>query len=631
MEREEFLTKIAESSGRAKGSLILQYAMSLKQNEPAESLKQIEIALALSFELKDEEFESYCLIHQGYGYLHLCEFERVRSISESLIELGGKIDSERALGTSHNLLGDIALKQNHPSDAIEHYQAAGKHYQNGNMKHNQMSIYNNLGKVYHMIKNNEESYYYFSLALEIGKELNSPVCDTILMNLGSIKCEDNNYESALEIYQKAAASFKEHNLKSHEAYAIFNIGLAYGALEQKDKQKESYLEAYNLLKDLQDWNELSKTCNIIAKLYIENEEFAEALKYLKEAETIAREYNLDCHLIPILKNYSVCYEKQKDFEKAMSYMHQYVELNNTYQEKLNSEKIAEMNSKYKTEIYQLQNSELKERNKTMSSQIEQLNNSLGQLREAYKDLEDKFQSAALKINEQDDMLSAQSRMAVMGKMVSQIAHQWRQPLNVIGVLVQSFQDAWEFDEMSDEFIDQQVKVVMEQIRYMSDTINDFRDFFKPETSRKFGLRSVIDKSLKLLAYSLQQSNISIETEFSEDVKIEGNPNEIVQVLLNIINNAREAMQTNNIKNPFIRMKMKLDKDCVILNIFNPGPELADSVTSKLFEPYFTTKGKEGTGIGLYICKTIIANKYGGQLQFANKCDGVEFRIFLPIS
>ena len=77
--------------------------------------------------------------------------------------------------------------------------------------------------------------------------------------------------------------------------------------------------------------------------------------------------------------------------------------------------------------------------------------------------------------------------------------------------------------------------------------------------------------------------------------------------------------------------MKLDKDCVILNIFNLGPELADSVTSKFFEPYFTTKGKEGTVIGLYICKTIIANKYGGQLQFVNTGDGVEFGIFFLIS
>lgn len=493
-----------------------------------------------------------------------------------------------------------------------------------------MSCLNNLGKIHHHLKNYEEAYHYMALALEIGEELQTPTCDTIRMNMGSIKYEDNNYEQALELYQASARSFKAQDLKNNEAYAIFNIGLAYGALDKPEQQLECYNESYRLLKEINDWKELSRICRKIAEVYIDSEEYSDAMKYLEEGETLARSHELESSLIEILKSYAHCLERQGLFKQSLGYMHQYLELHNAYMTRINNEKIAEMNSRFKTEIYRLQNQELKEKTRTLNNQIGKLAGSLKQLREEHKLLEGKFQSAITLLNTQDNLISSQSRMAVMGEMISLIAHQWRQPLNVIGILVQSFQDAWEYDDLSEEFVSQQVTEAMEQIKYMSDMITDFRNFFKPEGISKFNLKDAIENAIHLLNYLLQKSEIELETELSNNCFFNGVRNDITQVILNLMNNARDAMLAAGISKPLIRISLEKASDEIVIRVFNKGEQIPEETVAKLFQPYFTTKEENGTGIGLYLCQMIIENKYKGKIRGGNCPEGVEFIIRLPL-
>jgi signal transduction histidine kinase len=164
---------------------------------------------------------------------------------------------------------------------------------------------------------------------------------------------------------------------------------------------------------------------------------------------------------------------------------------------------------------------------------------------------------------------------------------------------------------------------------MNETINDFRNFFKQGFIELFDLETVIRKSLKLLDYSLAKAKIPLETQFEGKCRISGNPNEIVQVLLNIVNNACEAMQEKNILDPYIKITVKPEKEMCKISILNKGSALPLEIRNKLFEPYFTTKGNDGTGIGLYICRTIIENKYHGTLSAKNRNEDMEFVIFLP--
>jgi signal transduction histidine kinase len=188
----------------------------------------------------------------------------------------------------------------------------------------------------------------------------------------------------------------------------------------------------------------------------------------------------------------------------------------------------------------------------MQQQIEKLKVVHDQLKQEVED-------SVRRINEQGDLLTSQSRMALMGEMVSLIAHQWRQPLNIISVLVQSFEEAWEFEEMTAEYLEEQIKLVMDQIFYMSETITDFRNFFKSDSIKDFDLKEVLQKAMGLLDYMLKQSEIVVLTELAEDCLISGNPNEIIQVVMNIVNNARDAMLSDQIDTPALKMSLaKLD-------------------------------------------------------------------------
>jgi len=194
--------------------------------------------------------------------------------------------------------------------------------------------------------------------------------------------------------------------------------------------------------------------------------------------------------------------------------------------------------------------------------------------------------------------------------------------------VQSFEEAWEFEEMTAEYLEEQIKLVMDQIFYMSETITDFRNFFKSDSMEDFDLKEVLKKAMGLLDYMLKQSEIVVLTELSEDCRISGNPNEIIQVVMNIVNNARDAMLENSIESPMIKLSLNKLPDGIEITIFNKGNQIPEPVKVKLFEPYFSTKGKNGTGIGLYICKMIIENKYKGTIEVANCEEGVEFIIKL---
>ncbi|MCF7912964.1 MAG: HAMP domain-containing histidine kinase [Candidatus Cloacimonetes bacterium] len=278
-----------------------------------------------------------------------------------------------------------------------------------------------------------------------------------------------------------------------------------------------------------------------------------------------------------------------------------------------------MEAKYKTEICKLQTRELNEKNKAMQNQIEKL-------KAVHDQLKNEVEDSVQRINEQGDLLTSQSRMALMGEMVSIIAHQWRQPLNVISVLVQSFEDAWEFEEMTAEYLEKQIKLVMDQIFYMSETITDFRNFFKSDSITDVDLKEVLEKALGLLDYMLKQSAITITTDLAEACLASGNPNEIIQMVMNIVNNARDAMLEDKIEAPVIKISLSKTPENIAMSIFNKGNQIPEHFRAKLFEPYFSTKGKKGTGIGLYICKMIIENKYHGTIKAVNQDDGVQFII-----
>jgi PAS domain S-box-containing protein len=232
------------------------------------------------------------------------------------------------------------------------------------------------------------------------------------------------------------------------------------------------------------------------------------------------------------------------------------------------------------------------------------------------------------LREKEQMLIQQSRQAAMGEMIGNIAHQWRQPLNALGLTVQQLLLFYDLGEFNREFLDKSILQSMELIQHMSKTIDDFRNYFRPDKEKvEFKVREVIANTLSLIEDSFNNQNIGIEVVAKDDAVIYGYQNEFAQALLNILNNARDALIEREIDNPMVTITIYCKGDRAVVTIADNARGIPKEIMEKIFDPYFTTKGPQaGTGVGLFMSKTIIEKNMGGSLAVRNIANGAEFRI-----
>jgi len=239
-----------------------------------------------------------------------------------------------------------------------------------------------------------------------------------------------------------------------------------------------------------------------------------------------------------------------------------------------------------------------------------------------------------KSSKRERIMFFQARFASMGEMIGNIAHQWRQPLNNLNITLYKMKKEFNKDEKEFNKIYKEAKNLTKK---MSDTIDDFRNFFKPDKEiETFYMNEVINQAYLLLEKTLYNENIKISFTLSENFRLKGYPNEFSHVIINIINNSRDALQGEkgrkliNIETKILNDK-KL-KECVCISITDNGGGIGDKNIDKVFEPYFTTKHQSsGTGIGLYMCKQIIESSMHGSISVKNKKNGACFIIKIPYS
>ena len=246
-------------------------------------------------------------------------------------------------------------------------------------------------------------------------------------------------------------------------------------------------------------------------------------------------------------------------------------------------------------------------------------------------LEERINQAVEELNQKNRLLIVQSRQAVMGEMISNIAHQWRQPLNTLGLLAQELEVMYRLGNVNSDYIHANVKKTMEILLYMSKTIDDFRFFFRPAKEKvPFRVLEVVEKTLSLLQGSFEALRIRTTIEPLDDLHVFGYPNEFSQVLLNILINAKDAVVARGIAEPLVSIALKREAEMAVLTVTDNAGGIPELIMDKIFEPYFTTKGPEqGTGVGLFMCKTIIEKNMNGTLSAHNVAHGAQFRIELP--
>ena len=252
------------------------------------------------------------------------------------------------------------------------------------------------------------------------------------------------------------------------------------------------------------------------------------------------------------------------------------------------------------------------------------------LRQLNESLEQRVKQEVALNREKDHLMIQQSRLAAMGEMIGNIAHQWRQPINALGLVLANIKDAYEYGELDKEYLDKSVKSGQRLIQAMSGTIDDFRNFFKPNKEKQnFRVCDSVEEAVKLVNHGFKSNNIELAFEQScEPCNALGYPNEFSQVVLNALSNAKDAIVEKKGRGK-VSIRFEFDADTAVVSIRDNGGGIPAEVLGKVFDPYFTTKEK-GTGIGLYMSKMIMDNM-GGDIAIRNVADGAEVTIALPLA
>lgn len=270
-------------------------------------------------------------------------------------------------------------------------------------------------------------------------------------------------------------------------------------------------------------------------------------------------------------------------------------------------------------------------NRTLAKEITKRKNAEKQLRELNQNLEEEVARKLGEIREKDKMLMRQSQMAVMGEMIGVIAHQLKQPLNSIGLLVQDSLDAYEYNELDKVYMKNFVERTMDQIDFMALTIDDFRNFFNPNKKKKeFETKMVIEKIIALMSVQYAKADITLGLDL-EACPVFGTPGELQQIILNIANNAKEALEKGETKERRITIASRCEGETFVLTIEDNAGGIPETVIDHVFDPYYTTKGEKGTGLGLYMVKMIVETDFSGTVAVRNGEEGACFTVTLPFS
>jgi signal transduction histidine kinase len=236
------------------------------------------------------------------------------------------------------------------------------------------------------------------------------------------------------------------------------------------------------------------------------------------------------------------------------------------------------------------------------------------------------------LEQKNAMLFHQSKLALIGETLSMIAHQWKQPLTTISINAGSINIKSQTEMLDNEEATHLSNIILQKVDYLGKTIENFKNFFKPEEdSKKVNLQEIIVNAVDILKPVLDEYKIDINIESNSNKELQVYKNEFTQVIVHIINNAKDALLENSVDTPTIDVRTKNDTEFITIEIEDNGKGIDDEILEKIFDPYFSTKSKNETGLGLYMAKIIIEIYLGGTITAKNTKDGAIFTLKLPIS
>ncbi len=225
-----------------------------------------------------------------------------------------------------------------------------------------------------------------------------------------------------------------------------------------------------------------------------------------------------------------------------------------------------------------------------------------------------------KNKETEQVLLNQSKMASMGEMLRNVAHQWRQPLSTISTAASGIMIQKELGILRDDEFYNSMGAIVNTTKYLSHTIDDFQNFFKIDSSATtFSIKNLLENVENLVKTSYKINEIELQLEFSESISFKTYYNDLIQVIINLLNNAKDAFEESTFSNRVVFINTAIEDDNLVIIVKDNAGGIPESILDRVFEPYFTTKYQSlGTGIGLYMTKDIIENRLGGTIEVSNK-------------
>lgn len=261
---------------------------------------------------------------------------------------------------------------------------------------------------------------------------------------------------------------------------------------------------------------------------------------------------------------------------------------------------------------------IKQSRKINESLEQKVTEKTDELRNLNENLQIRLDAEILESKRKDQLIFQKSKMEEIGEMMQNVSHQWRQPLNAIMMIIQSFETKFSVNKLTSEFVQNQVESAMNLANAMSKTLDDFKNFYSPDRAKtKFWVNEVIDQALEFTKFFLEKEQISIYRKTDENIQILSYKNEIMQVIISIIINAKDAF-ASVLSEKILEIKTQKNGEFFEILITDNAGGIKPEIIDRIFDPYFTTKHQSiGTGIGLYMCKQIVEKHAKGKLKVKN--------------
>jgi len=256
-----------------------------------------------------------------------------------------------------------------------------------------------------------------------------------------------------------------------------------------------------------------------------------------------------------------------------------------------------------------------------------------ELRKLNVELEQRIENAVSEIRSKDHIVIQKSREAAAGELLSLIAHHWRQPLNSVGLIIQSLSDAFEFEELTEKYMNEKVEEAMKNLQELSKTIDKFRYLYDDlSENTNFSLKKNIENLISLNFSRFRAHGIKLEFDCNDDVIVYGNPSDFSQAIYNIINNAFEIHTVRKNPEPYVFLRCQKNNDKVIISIKDNAGGIDEDIKDKIFDLYSSTKeGLNNTGIGLYLTSLIIEKNINGKIDVVDEETGTVFNVSISVS